>query len=88
MTSPEFRTRVTRPSEADRERALAVLRDGTGIEKRFIEGADFPTGLATDDTYLYWANNDGTIGRSRVDGTEVDQDFITGADGPAGIAVG
>lgn len=65
-----------------------VLRDGTGIEKRFIEGADFPTGLATDDTYLYWANNDGTIGRSKVDGTEVDQDFITGADGPAGIAVG
>ncbi|MBT2382220.1 DUF1707 and FHA domain-containing protein [Streptomyces sp. ISL-11] len=30
MTSPEFRTRVTRPSEAERERALVILRDGTG----------------------------------------------------------
>ncbi|MFC9329128.1 FHA domain-containing protein [Kitasatospora sp. NPDC057015] len=30
MTSPEFRTRVARPSEAERERALGVLREGAG----------------------------------------------------------
>ncbi|MDJ0341960.1 DUF1707 and FHA domain-containing protein [Streptomyces sp. H10-C2] len=30
MTSPEFRTQGTRPSEAERDRALEVLRAGTG----------------------------------------------------------
>ncbi|MEU4213652.1 DUF1707 and FHA domain-containing protein [Streptomyces sp. NPDC026206] len=30
MTSLEFRTQVTRPSEAERDRAIEVLRNGTG----------------------------------------------------------
>ncbi|MCC3773895.1 DUF1707 and FHA domain-containing protein [Streptomyces sp. UNOB3_S3] len=30
MTSPDFRTRLTRPSEAERNQALVVLRDGAG----------------------------------------------------------
>ncbi|GAA0348705.1 DUF1707 and FHA domain-containing protein [Streptomyces blastmyceticus] len=30
MTTPDFRTRVTRPSEAQRDQALVVLRDGAG----------------------------------------------------------
>ncbi|MEV7781766.1 DUF1707 and FHA domain-containing protein [Kitasatospora sp. NPDC088351] len=30
MTSPEIRTHVVRPSEAEREQALGVLRDGAG----------------------------------------------------------
>ncbi len=30
MTSADFRTRVARPSEAEREQALGVLRDGAG----------------------------------------------------------
>ncbi|MEU7137780.1 DUF1707 and FHA domain-containing protein [Streptomyces sp. NPDC046261] len=30
MTSLEFRTNVTRPSEAERDRAIEVLRNGTG----------------------------------------------------------
>jgi len=37
--------------------------------------------------YVYWTNNNGTIGRANTDGTDVNQAFITGANEPFGVAV-
>ncbi len=60
--------------------------------RRSSLGVSFPTGLAIDGQYIYWANSgaglgSGSIGRARIDGTDVDQDFITGTDDPQGVAV-
>ncbi len=69
--------------------------DGAEVNQHFINtGAYRVDGLATDGTYLYWADtstrtgtNDGTaIGRANLDGSGVDQHFISGAHGPTGLA--
>lgn len=42
---------------------------------------------APADAYVYWTNDNGTIGRAYLDGTDPDQAFITGPVEPFGIAV-
>ena len=37
--------------------------------------------------YVYWTNNNGTIGRAELDGTGADQAFITGPTTPFGVVV-
>jgi hypothetical protein len=62
--------------------------DGTDVERHFIggftEGA-IPTGLAVDDTHVYWSQTGGirpnstqipAIGRANLDGSGVDRTFI------------
>src|SRR5580698_6400578 len=39
--------------------------NGTGVNQKFITGADFPDAIAAGSQYLYWANAFGkTIGRA------------------------
>ncbi len=74
--------------------------DGSGANPDFITGANNPTEIAVDGTYIYWANagagsDAGSIGRARLDGSGVDQTFISGRDvngasvvnHPTGVAV-
>ncbi|MDZ7578339.1 MAG: DUF5050 domain-containing protein [Candidatus Nanopelagicales bacterium] len=62
--------------------------DGTSPDQSFITGASGPTGIALDDDYIYWANNDAnTIGRAKLNGTSVNQSFITSDSDPFGVAV-
>src|SRR5215218_9058354 len=62
--------------------------DGTGVDQSFITGVSAPAGVASDGTYVYWANSGtNTIGRAFVNGAEVNQRFITGALAPQGVAV-
>lgn len=74
--------------------------DGSGANPDFITGANNPTEIAVDGTYIYWANagagsDSGSIGRARLDGSGVDQTFISGRDvngasvvnHPTGVAV-
>jgi hypothetical protein len=62
--------------------------DGKGVNEKFITGASHPAQIATDGTYIYWANyGNGTISRALPDGTEVDLNFITGASNSLGLAV-
>ena len=43
---------------------------------------------ARADAYVYWTNDNGTIGRANLDGTGVNQSFITGlGTSPQGVAV-
>jgi sugar lactone lactonase YvrE len=42
---------------------------------------------ARADAYVYWTNDNGTIGRANLDGTSPNQAFVTGPDEPFGIAV-
>jgi hypothetical protein len=62
-----------------RRRDSAIGRanlDGSAAERNFIAGADYPTGLAVDASYIYWANNEETIARAELDGTGVEKAFI------------
>jgi virginiamycin B lyase len=69
--------------------------DGTGKDNSFIGGAQFPCGVAINDTHIFWGNNEElntgnpgtTIGRANIDGTGVNQSFVTGASSPCGPAV-
>jgi len=60
--------------------------DGTGVNQRFITGANEPVGVAVDAAHVYWANTN-TIARANLNGTGVNQRFITGASSPEGVAV-
>ena len=42
---------------------------------------------ARADGYVYWSNDNGTIGRANLDGSNVNQAFVTGPTGPFGVAV-
>lgn len=56
----------------------------------FIPSAGSPIGVATDDTYVYWANpSEDAIGRAELDGSNADSTFIqlTGSSSPLGVAV-
>ncbi len=47
-------------------------------------------GLCTAEgagAFVYWANNNGTVGRAKLNGTAADQSFISGINGACGVAV-
>jgi virginiamycin B lyase len=65
-----------------------VNLDGEALAPSFVEGLDFPCGVAVDHAHLYWGNAArDSIGRARIDGTDVDTTFVTGADWPCAVAV-
>lgn len=56
--------------------------DGSGLDSEFIPTSATPYGVAVDDDYVYWANNNGfSVGRASLDGTGVDQDLFSVATG-------
>lgn len=60
---------------------------GIGVNQNFITGThDPPSGVAVNDSYLYWSNGD-SIGRSNLAGTVVDPGFITTDDFVCDVAV-
>jgi virginiamycin B lyase len=63
--------------------------DGTGADQSFITtGVKAPAGVASDGTYVYWANSGtNSIGRAFANGAEPNPKFITGALVPEGVAV-
>ena len=68
--------------------------DGSGVNQRFISFhlGDYPGGLATDGTYLYWGNQSTSrIVRASVEGSGVNENFIVAYDGrlgdPLGLAI-
>ena len=42
---------------------------------------------ARADAFIYWTNDNGTIGRANIDGTNPNQAFVTGLADPFGVAV-
>jgi virginiamycin B lyase len=62
--------------------------DGTGVNQRFITGADSPDALAIDSKRVYWANfGSGTIGRTNLNATGVNQRFLIAHSHPGGVAI-
>lgn len=62
--------------------------DGSNADEAFISGLEFPSGLATDSSHLYWTDRvTNLIGRANLDGSEIRRGFIAGADKPCGVAV-
>ena len=63
--------------------------DGTGVQQDFISGSGIgdPEGMATDGTYLYWANNTTTIARAKLDGTDVEPAWLPLTRGVDSVAV-
>ena len=70
--------------------------DGTGVNQRFITGADGAVVLAVDAQHVYWGTSCASslsslvqrVGRANLDGTGADQDFIARTAGcVSGVAV-
>jgi hypothetical protein len=65
--------------------------DGTGVNKRFINGVTTGCGIAVVGGYIYWTNGGFTdrhaIGRANRDGTGVNHRFISTPGYPCGVAV-
>jgi hypothetical protein len=64
--------------------------DGSGISVLVSEINGSPCGVAVDDTYLYWAEqDDGSIGRALLNGSSPDPNFIDlgEEDSPCWVAV-
>jgi virginiamycin B lyase len=63
--------------------------DASGITHTFVTGADNPSALAIDGSYIYWSNfGDSAIGRARLDGSDPDPTWINDLPQPAnGLAV-
>jgi hypothetical protein len=63
--------------------------DGSGQISKFASVTGTPCGVATDERYIYWADQlSGSIGRARIDGTSQATDsFITGLNQPCGVTV-
>lgn len=64
--------------------------DGQGATETFVNlhYAALPCGVAVRGPYIYWGDQLGAIGRTRIDGTGTpDLHFITGATEPCGLAV-
>jgi hypothetical protein len=66
--------------------------DGTSVDQAFIAGTDGPSGpsgIALDDSYLYWANlfDYDSIGTADLAGSNVDESFIPTAGQPCAVAV-
>jgi hypothetical protein len=61
--------------------------DGEG-EVTTIASADLPSGLAADDTWVYWsASNEGAVRRTTHDATGTIQDLATGLEEPGRLAL-
>jgi hypothetical protein len=61
--------------------------NGGSIQPNFLSGAN-ATGVAVDQSFIYWASANGSIGRANLDGTDPDPSFISGLNnGVCGIAV-
>ncbi len=65
-----------------------VLTSG-GTPQAYLGGLGFPTGVAIDGTYIYWADNSAQeIGRAPLaDPANPQLNFISDSAGPLGIAV-
>ena len=64
-----------------------VNLDGEALSPSFVEGLDFPCGLAVDHAHLYWGNAArDSIGRAGIDGAGAEASFVTGADRPCAVA--
>ncbi len=68
-----------------------ALLGGGGLEEDFIAGLEFPTGVATDGTELYWVDHTpGLIGRALLGSsgaTNVEPAFASEPGGPLAVAV-
>jgi virginiamycin B lyase len=65
-----------------------VPLSGVGANASFIPSLQWPMGIASDGTYIYWTDIAAkTIGRARLDGTQADASFISDPGGPAGLAI-
>jgi virginiamycin B lyase len=68
-----------------------VLTSGGGLEEDFVAGLDYPTGVATDGTEIYWVDHTaGMIGRALLGSsgaTNIELDFASEPGGPWGVAV-
>jgi virginiamycin B lyase len=64
---------------------------GTGETTSFVTGLGIPGGVASDGTYLYWADTtDGEIGRALLaseGATNIEDNFINEPNDPTGLAV-
>jgi virginiamycin B lyase len=62
--------------------------NGTGVNRKFITGAQNPCGVAVNSSHIYWAGDVGTsIGRANLNGTGVNQNFISTGTGVCGVIV-
>jgi hypothetical protein len=62
--------------------------DSTGPNPTFLAPASLSAcGLAADQSFLYWIQGLGSVGRAPLDGSSSDLNFITGANSTCGIAV-
>jgi hypothetical protein len=51
--------------------------DGTGVMHSFVTGADNPSAIAVDGTYIYWSNfGTKSIGRANLNGSDPDPTWI------------
>ena len=81
------RRRHHRPRTRPARRGEGGESAGEGVEPTFMANIA-ATGMASDGTYLYWANpGKGTIGRSTLGGGEVNESFVTDAGTPQYVAV-
>jgi hypothetical protein len=68
-----------------------ALSSGGGLEEDFIPGLEFPTGVATDGTEIYWVDHTpGSIGRALLGSSgavNVEPAFASDPGGPWGVAV-
>lgn len=68
-----------------------ALMSGAELEEDFIPGLEFPTGVASDGTELYWVDHTpGLIGRALLGSsgaTNVEPAFASDPGGPWGVAV-
>ncbi len=62
--------------------------DGTGFEDGVHAVSTKLTAVAANNSDLYWANANNTIGRAAVAGGAADQSFMTGVDDVTSLAVG
>ncbi len=69
----------------------AKLNDPENPLQGWIQGCEFPNGVAVDANHIYYSNltegPSGTMGRAELDGSGVNQIWVAGCQGPHGVAV-